>query len=371
MKVCTVVGARPQFVKAATLSRAIASHNAARVGEAIEEQIIHTGQHYDANMSEVFFEELGIPKPAHHLGIGSGSHGKQTGRMLEEIEKILLGETPDLVLVYGDTNSTLAAALAAAKLHLPIAHVEAGLRSFNRRMPEEVNRVMADHLSRFLFCPTAESVSNLSREGIEDGVANVGDVMFDSVRHYRAQVERNPRALRALDLAPKAFYLATVHRAENTDSAENLRGIFAAFGKIQARYPVIVALHPRTRQFLESHRIEVAVGVRLLEPVSYFDMIELEFAARMILTDSGGVQKEAFFARAPCLTLREETEWVETTACNANRLCGASTARILEGVALLEEGRVVPDFEARPYGDGNAAGKIISVLLDSRVSSPW
>ena len=367
MNLLTVVGARPQFVKAATLSRAIARHNAGARGS-IAERIVHTGQHYDANMSDVFFEQLGIPKPAFHLGIGSGEHGRQTGRMLEEIEKILIAEKPDFMLVYGDTNSTLAGALAAAKLHIPIVHVEAGLRSFNRRMPEEVNRVMADHLSSLLLCPTDESVANLAREGITSGVVNVGDVMFDSVLHYGARIERDPRALRDLGLSPKGYCLATVHRAENTDSAQNLRDIFTAFGEIQAHYPVIVALHPRTRQFLATHRIAVPEGVRLLEPVSYFDMIELEFGAHMILTDSGGVQKEAFFAGVPCLTLREETEWVETTACNANRLCGASTARILEGFGLFEDGRFVPDFASRPYGEGDAAGKIIAALLDFQTS---
>ena len=370
MKLCTVVGARPQFVKAATLSRAIARHNAARAGVAIAEQIVHTGQHYDANMSDVFFEELGIPEPAYHLGVGSGLHGWQTGRMLEEIEKILLREKPDLMLVYGDTNSTLAGALAAAKLHVPIAHVEAGLRSFNRRMPEEVNRVMADHLSCLLFCPTDQSVANLAREGIHAGVANIGDIMFDSVLHYRAQIERNPRALRSLGLRPKAYYLATVHRAENTDSAENLHGIFAAFGRIQQRHPVIVALHPRTRQFLQTHQVGVPVGVRLLDPLSYFEMIELELHARIILTDSGGVQKEAFFAATPCLTLREETEWVETTTSKANILCGASAERIVAALRQFEDGLVVPDFAASPYGIGNAAEKIVDALLQFQAARP-
>ena len=370
MRLCTVVGARPQFVKAATLSRAIARHNAARGAAAIEEQIVHTGQHYDANMSDVFFEELGIPEPAYHLGVGSGSHGRQTGRMLEEIETILLREEPDLMLVYGDTNSTLAGALAAAKLHVPIAHVEAGLRSFNRRMPEEVNRVMADHLSQLLFCPTDQSVTNLAREGIHAGVANIGDVMFDSVLHYRAQVERNPRALRSLGLVPKAYYLATVHRAENTDSAENLHGIFAAFGEIQQCHPVIVALHPRTRQFLRTHQVGLPEGVRLLDPLSYFEMIELELHARIILTDSGGVQKEAFFAETPCLTLREETEWVETTTANANILCGSSAARIVAALRQFEDGRVVPDFAASPYGAGNAAEKIVGALLQFQAARP-
>jgi len=363
MKVVTVVGARPQFIKAATLSRAIARHNAARPGQPVDERMIHTGQHYDPNMSDVFFRELEIPDPAWHLGVGSGPHGEQTGRMLAEVEKVLLAERPDMLLVYGDTNSTLAGALAAAKLHVPVAHVEAGLRSFNRRMPEEVNRVMADHLSDLLFCPTDQSVSNLAREGVRGKVLRVGDIMFDSVRHYRERIAREPRATAALGLAPKGFVLATVHRAENTDSAANLAGIFEAFGRIQARYPVVVALHPRTRRLLAEHGIAVAPGVRLVEPLGYFEMVELEVNARMILTDSGGVQKEAFFARTPCLTLREETEWVETTACGANRLCGASAGRILEGFRAFDEGGAAPDFDANPYGAGDAAEGIVAEML--------
>ena len=353
MRVLTVVGARPQFIKAATLSRAIARHNALHPEALVDERIVHTGQHYDANMSDVFFRELEIPAPAWHLGIGSATHGEQTGRMLAEIEKVIAADRPDMMLVYGDTNSTLAGALAAAKLHVPVAHVEAGLRSFNRRMPEEVNRVVADHLSDLLFCPTEQSVENLAREGITRGVLRIGDVMYDSVRHYGERVAREPRALAALGLVPKGFVLATVHRAENTDSADNLRRIFAAFDAIAARCPVVVALHPRTRRFLSEHRIAPAAGVRLLEPLGYFEMIELEVNARMILTDSGGVQKEAFFARTPCLTLREETEWVETVACGANRVCGASTERILEEFRRYESGETAPDFGATPYGNGD------------------
>ena len=365
MKICTVVGARPQFVKAATLSRAIAKRNVASAGAGanIDEKIVHTGQHYDANMSDVFFDELGIPKPAYHLGVGSGNHGQQTGKMLEGIEQILMEDRPDVLLVYGDTNSTLAGALAASKLHIPIAHVEAGLRSFNRRMPEEINRVVADHVSNLLLCPTDEAVSNLAREGVTAGVYNVGDVMYDSVLHYRAQVEKNPGALKTLGLQPKQYCLVTVHRAENTDSADNLRGIFSAFSAIVKKHPVVIALHPRTRKFIDVHRIVVPDGVRLLDPVSYLEMIELEFGARMILTDSGGVQKEAFFAHVPCLTLREETEWVETTACKANVLCGSSAERILEGFRLFDERRLTPDFAAKPYGDGEAAGRIVDALL--------
>jgi UDP-GlcNAc3NAcA epimerase len=364
MRLLTVVGARPQFIKAATLSRAIAAHNAEPGAARVDERIVHTGQHYDPNMSDVFFRELGIPDPAFHLGVGSGEHGAQTGRMLEAIEKVITAERPDMMLVYGDTNSTLSGALAAAKVHVPVAHVEAGLRSFNRRMPEEVNRVVADHLASLLFCPTEESVANLAREGVREGVFRIGDIMFDSVLHYRARIEGEARATRALGLAPRGFVLATVHRAENTDSAENLRAIFGAFGAIQARYPVVVALHPRTRRFLAAHGIEAPAGVRLVDPLGYFEMVELELNARMILTDSGGVQKEAFFARTPCLTLREETEWVETVACGANRLCGASAERILEGFAHYEEGRVVPDFGASPYGTGDAAARIVAKMLE-------
>jgi UDP-GlcNAc3NAcA epimerase len=363
MKLITIVGARPQFVKAATLSRAIARHNASPSREAIEERIVHTGQHYDSNMSDVFFKELGIPQPAHHLGVGSAPHGMQTGRMLEKIEAILLEEEPDIVIVYGDTNSTLAGALAAAKLHVPIAHVEAGLRSFNREMPEEMNRVIADHLSALLLCPSEQSVKNLRRESIYEGVHRVGDIMFDSVLHYRSQLLARPHALPTLVLAPKAYVLATVHRAENTDSPEKLSGIFEAFAAIAVRYPVVVALHPRTRHFLETHSIDVPASVRILEPVPYLDMIELEVQARLILTDSGGVQKEAFFARTPCLTLREETEWAETIACGANLLCGAVSARILEGFRAFDEARIIPNFTVEPYGEGDAARKIIEVLL--------
>jgi UDP-GlcNAc3NAcA epimerase len=360
----TVVGARPQFIKAAAFSRVIAQMRL-ESGPAIDEVIVHTGQHYDPNMSAVFFQELDIPEPGYHLGVGSGLHGEQTGRMLQEIEKVLVKEKPDALLVYGDTNSTLAGALAAAKLHIPVAHVEAGLRSFNRRMPEEVNRVLADHVSQLLFCPTGQSVENLRREGIERGVHQVGDIMYDSMLHYRARVEKSPQALASLGLSSKGFLLATVHRAENTDRAENLGEIFGAFAEMQSRYPVVVALHPRTRKFLEAHGIAVASGVRLLEPLSYLAMIELEAHACAILTDSGGVQKEAFFVGTPCITLREETEWVETVACGANRICGASRERILAAFAALEAGGAPgARFDGAPYGEGDAAERIARCLLE-------
>lgn len=371
MKIVTVVGARPQFIKAAAFSRAIGKINRDR-GRTIDEIIVHTGQHYDPNMSAIFFRDLCIPEPGHHLEIGSGSHGSQSGRMLEGIEKILMLEKPDRVLVYGDTNSTLAGALAAAKLHIPIAHVEAGLRSFNRRMPEEINRVVADHLSQTLFCPTTQAVANLAREGIQGrGVHNVGDVMFDSMRHYLTQIEGAPRALAALGLESKGYLLATVHRAENTDSAANLRQIFSAFAAMQARYPVVVALHPRTRKSLESHGIGVPPGIRMIDPLSYPEMIELELHARLIMTDSGGVQKEAYFVRTPCLTLREETEWVETVSAGGNLLCGASEERILQGFRHFEQRRD-ERLEAgdSPYGDGDAATKIAELLLGEREPAP-
>lgn len=365
MKVITVVGARPQFIKAAAFSRAVRELNLLEQG-VMEEIIVHTGQHYDRNMSDVFFQELGIPEPGYHLQIGSGLHGSQTGLMLAEIERVLLGEKPDVVLLYGDTNSTLAGALAAAKLQISVAHIEAGLRSFNRRMPEEVNRVMADHLSNQLFCPTEEAVANLAREGITKGVFNVGDVMYDSMLHYRRQIEAAPKALKALGLEPSGYVLATVHRAENTDSDTNLRQIFSALAQIQERTPVIVALHPRTRKFLDSHGIRVTDGIRLLEPLPYLEMIELEAGARLILTDSGGVQKEAFFVNRPCLTLREETEWVETVAAGANRLCGASRDRIMEAFEDFETTELHPGSGAvSPYGDGTAASKIARLLLDA------
>jgi UDP-N-acetylglucosamine 2-epimerase len=365
MKLVTVVGARPQFVKAATLSRAIARHNAARPGAAVIEKIVHTGQHYDANMSDVFFEELEIPAPAFHLGIGSGPHGAQTGKMLEAIEAVIGDEKPDAVLVYGDTNSTLAAALAASKLHVPVAHVEAGLRSFNRRMPEEVNRVVADHLSRWLFCPTRVAVENLRKEGVIAGVENVGDVMYDGMLHYRARA--NDSALQQAGVEPGRYALATVHRAENTDDPARLRAVFEALGVAAAAFGrVVLALHPRTRARLIAEAIEVPAGVHVIDPAPYLEMIALLANARAVMTDSGGVQKKAFFLEVPCITLREETEWVETADCDANRLAGADPQRARAAIEALTQGRWKPDFSARPYGNGQAAEAIVASLLKGR-----
>jgi UDP-GlcNAc3NAcA epimerase len=365
MKLVTVVGARPQFVKAATLSRAIARHNAARPAATVIEKIVHTGQHYDANMSDVFFQELEIPAPAFHLGIGSGSHGAQTGRMLEAIEAVIAEERPDAVLVYGDTNSTLAAALAASKLHVAVAHVEAGLRSFNRRMPEEVNRVVADHLSAWLFCPTRVAVENLRKEGVVAGVQNVGDVMYDGMLHYRARADEG--ALGKAGVERGRYVLATVHRAENTDDPARLRGVLEALGIAAAAFGrVVLALHPRTRARLIGEAIDVPPGVHVIDPAPYLEMIALLANARAVMTDSGGVQKEAFFLEVPCITLRDETEWIETTDCDANRLAGADRERARQAIDALGEGRWKPDFSARPYGSGHAAEAIVASLLEAR-----
>jgi len=363
MKLVTVVGARPQFIKAAAVSRAIKKHNSENQAKRVDEIIVHTGQHYDYNMSEVFFEELDIPRPDYNLGVGSGTHGQQTGRMLEAIEKVLEEERPEWVLVYGDTNSTLAGALAAAKMHIPVAHVEAGLRSFNRRMPEEINRVLTDHISTLLFCPTTAAVENLRREGVLNGVHLVGDVMFDCMLYYKSKIKNNSTFIAALGLKPKDFALATVHRAENTDSAEKLKEIFEAFNEISKQIPVLVALHPRTREYLTSYGISTLPGVWLLEPVTYLRMIELEYNARVILTDSGGVQKEAFFVGTPCITLREETEWVETVECGANVLCGASRDRIIDAYNNSEKIKPDVDMVSRLYGNGKVADQIICLLV--------
>ena len=361
MKVVTVVGARPQFVKAATVSRAIARHNAESRTPAIDERLVHTGQHYDANMSQVFFDELEIPGAAFHLGIGSGSHGEQTGRMLAAIEEVLVRERPDCLLVYGDTNSTLAGALAAAKLHVPVAHVEAGLRSFNRRMPEEVNRVVCDHLSSWLFCPTQTAVDNLRSEGITKGVERVGDVMYDGMLHYRGKANR--AVLGAIGVEPKRYVMATVHRAENTDDPRRLRAIVAALDEAGKRVgAVVLALHPRTRKVLAAEGIALPDSIRVIDPAPYLEMIALLADAGAVMTDSGGVQKEAFFLEVPCLTLRDETEWVETVECGANRIVGGAAEGAAPAIAALLGGEWKPDFSGRPYGAGRAAAAIVAAL---------
>lgn len=351
-KILTVVGARPQFVKAAVVSRALADHGG------LQEVIVHTGQHFDDNMSAVFFDELDIPKPAHHLGIGGGSHGANTGRTLEAVERVMLDEEPDIVLVYGDTDSTLAGALAAAKLCIPVAHVEAGLRSFNRRMPEELNRVLTDHVSELLFAPSAAAIDNLAREGIGGSkVQSVGDVMYDAVRAFTPVAERRSDVLTTLGLTARAYALVTLHRKENTDDAKRLRSILD--GLQQSGLPVVLPLHPRTRNRLADFGVHPGPGIRVIDPVGYFDMMLLERSARLIATDSGGVQKEAYFHGVPCVTMRDETEWVELVELGVNRLVGADTDAI---AAALKSPPVVAGATRGAYGDGHSAARIAALL---------
>lgn len=365
MKIVTIVGARPQFVKAAMVSRAIARHNAAvnRPGPSIDEIIVHTGQHYDDNMSRIFFDQMQIPRPKFNLAVGSGRHGETTGKMLADIEGVLCDELPDWVLVYGDTNSTLAGALAAAKLHIPIAHVEAGLRSFNMRMPEEVNRVLTDHVARLLLCPTRAAVENLRREGVVAGVFHMGDVMYDAALVFGDLAERQSTLLAELGLTPRSYFLATVHRAGNTDDPQRLREIWRAFGRIASpEMPLILPLHPRTRGCIENLGPAFAwdgnPSVRVIEPVSFLDMVMLEKHARAILTDSGGVQKEAYFHGVPCVTLRNETEWVETVEAGWNTVSGAVEASILNAVARCRAGKPIAE-----YGTGHAAEAVVANLV--------
>lgn len=360
-KILTVVGARPQFIKAAAISRVVRQDE---FSGHLQEILVHTGQHYDVNMSEVFFEEMDIPRPDYHLGIGGSSHGKMTGQMLEKLEELYLELMPDAVLVYGDTNSTLAGALAASKLNIPVAHVEAGLRSYWMRMPEEQNRVLTDHISTWLFCPTQASIENLEKEGIRDGVHRVGDVMYDVSLFYqkRLKVEKAKGIERPQGWAetlPEQFILMTVHRAENTDDTERLGGIMDGVRRLPL--PVIWPVHPRTAKVIKELGLEVPANVRMVEPVGYFDMLALEMRASLIITDSGGVQKEAYFVKKPCITLRDQTEWVETAADGWNLLAGTDPERIL---SAFEQITTHPPRELHPhYGDGHAARKIVEILI--------
>jgi len=361
IKVFTVIGARPQFIKAAALSRVLRNEYNGQ----IEEILVHTGQHYDENMSNVFFEELDIPHPNYNLEISGGNHGEMTGRMLAAIERVLLKERPGWVLVYGDTNSTLAGALAAVKLHIPVAHVEAGLRSFNMRMPEEVNRILADRISTFLFCPTDTAVKNLKAEGISNGVHNVGDVMYDASLFYRDRAKEKSDILDRLGLEPGKFVLATCHRAENTDDPNRLREICLGLSDIASTLTVVFPMHPRTRKRIDENGLRrILTQTKIIDPVSFLDMVALEQAAKVILTDSGGVQKEAFFYGVPCVTMRDETEWVETTKLGWNKLAGAVRKKIQSSVSsgsITKTGK-----RATPYGDGHAAKRIASILHKSR-----
>jgi len=350
VKIVSIVGARPQFIKCAPVSREIRKEH--------EEILVHTGQHYDHGMSAVFFEELAIPEPDYNLGIGSGTHGRQTGAMLGTIEDVLGKEEPDFVLVYGDTNSTLAGALAAAKLHVPVAHIEAGLRSFDRWMPEEVNRVLTDHASDILFCPTETAVANLAAEGIREGVYLVGDVMVDAMNYNRAIAEERSRILEDVGVRPGEYLVATVHRPSNTDDRGNMTGILGALG--EAGMPVVFPVHPRTRNYLGRYGLlaKMPENVQVTEPLGYLDMLHLMAHAAKILTDSGGVQKEAYMLGVPCITLRENTEWVETVEAGWNVLVGAGREEI---VSMIHE--FAPAGDQPPlFGDGRAAAGIAKII---------
>lgn len=352
MKVVTIVGARPQFIKAAPVSKALreAGHT---------EFLLHTGQHYDHGMSQVFFDELDLPAPDINLDVRSGGHGAQTGRMLEGIESVLLAEKPDWVVVYGDTNSTLAGALAAVKIHTPLAHVEAGLRSYNRRMPEEHNRVLADHCADLLFCPTRTAVENLAKEGLTTGVHQVGDPMYDAVLMFSQKAKERPSIIKKLGLKQGCYLLVTIHRAYNTDDPAALRAILSALQA--ANETVVFPVHPRTRQKLKEYDLESSLqeNLLLIDPVDYLDMLILEQNARMILTDSGGIQKEAFFFAVPCMTLRPETEWVETVQSGWNLLAGIDEKKILGGLK-----HTFPPADRQPelFGNGHSAAAIARLL---------
>lgn len=386
VKVVTIVGARPQFIKASAVSRAIEEYNRKRPEDVISEVILHTGQHYDENMSKIFFDELKMREPDYNLGIGSATHGAQTGRMLEAIEDVLIKEAPDWVMVYGDTNSTLAGSLAAKKLGIKVAHVEAGLRSFNMTMPEEINRIITDRISDLLFCPTMTAVKNLENEGfrnigrsgvlVENAdslgprplVINVGDVMLDASIYFKALARKESDILKKLGLKKKSYALVTVHRAENTDDRMRLGGIIKGLVAIAGKLPVVFPVHPRTKDALKREGFESILkdckNVHLSPPLSYLDMVSLEEAAQVIVTDSGGVQKEAFFYGVPCITVRDETEWVETVAAGWNTLAGVDANKIVEAFKKIEY--IKKRTKEKFYGNGRAAKTIVECIKGIR-----
>lgn len=377
MKILTILGARPQFIKAAAVSRAVRTYNKqtaqSSYGTRIEEVIVHTGQHFDANMSDVFFKELDIPQPQHNLEIAKLSHGAMTGRMLEGIEGLILREDPDWVLVYGDTNSTLAGALAAVKLHTKVAHVEAGLRSHNARMPEEINRALTDRISNLLLCPTETAMKNLDQEGFPfaatknkvQRIENVGDVMYDAVLFYR-ELARQRITLEKWGLDRQRYALCTLHRQENTDDPKRLNNILDALKQIAKQIPVLMPLHPRTRQRIKSVGQQDKLDrITVLEPLPYLEMQRLQMDAYCILTDSGGLQKEAYFHRVPCITLRDETEWTETTEAKSNVLAGADEQQIVNAYGNVRD---AGEYKHSAYGEGDAAEKIISSLASEGAS---
>ena len=367
MKIVTIVGARPQFIKSSSVSRAIREANNSK-GTNISEIIIHTGQHYDENMSRVFFEELEIPTPDYNLGVGNCSHGAMTGRMLEKIEKILLNIMPDFVLVYGDTNSTLAGALAAKKLNLKLAHVESGLRSFNLMMPEEQNRILTDRISDLLFCPSETAMINLNTEGVQDSpygqeIFLVGDVMYDAALYYIGIANDRSDILSKLNVAANHYILASIHRPENTDTNERLQEIISALRELAFETEVILPIHPRTKGILAKLNLSTG-GIRLIDPIGYLDMLMLEKHCRLIITDSGGMQKEAYFFCKPCITIRDETEWVELVDAGVNYVVGSTKKRIIDIanqlVTLITQ---TPSFNNVFYGDGRASNLIVETML--------
>jgi UDP-GlcNAc3NAcA epimerase len=363
LKIVTIVGARPQFIKAAAITRL----SRETFKDQIIEIMVHTGQHFDKNMSDIFFEELEIPEPKYNLEISGGQHGAMTGRMLEAIEEVLLVEKPDWVLIYGDTNSTLAGAIAASKLHIPVAHVEAGLRSFNMRMPEELNRIIADRVSNLLLCPTITSVENLKKESLFAGVHLVGDVMYDVSLFYRKRAMERSSILRKLGLHDGNYVLTTCHRAENTDDAKRLKGIVDALARISEDMPVVFPIHPRTQKQLVKYNLQDHLHkVTLVDPLPYMDMVRLEQTAKAILTDSGGVQKEAFFYGVPCVTMRDETEWIETVDTGWNTLTGADTEAISQ--AFLASNTPPQRTGITPYGEGNASELCLKAILQAHTT---
>ncbi|MDY4252143.1 non-hydrolyzing UDP-N-acetylglucosamine 2-epimerase [Clostridium sp.] len=348
MKILTVIGARPQFIKAAAVSNKLRKNH--------EEVLVHTGQHYDNNMSDIFFDELGIPKPNYNLNIGSGNHGYQTGKMLMELESLYLKEKPDLVLVYGDTNSTLAGALAASKLLIPVAHIEAGLRSFNMKMPEEQNRVLTDHISKYLFAPTDTAIKNLKNENITENVFNTGDVMFDAIKLFKEKALETSTVLIDNNISPNEYILSTIHRAENTNDINRLKNIINALNECEKN--IVLPLHPRTHKFIKDYGLTINNNIKIIAPVGYLDMINLENNSQKIVTDSGGVQKEAYFLQKPCITMRDETEWIETVENGWNTIVGSNKEKILDAIINFN-----PKGEQKMvFGHGNAAD-IISEKL--------
>ncbi len=348
MKIITVIGARPQFIKAAAVSN--------KLREKHEEILVHTGQHYDENMSKIFFDELNIPYPNYNLSVGSGGHGKQTGEMMTKLEEICVKENPDMILVYGDTNCTLAGALVASKMLIPVVHVEAGLRSFNKAMPEEQNRILTDHISSKLFAPTETAIRNLKNEGIVENVYNVGDVMFDAVLHFGEIAKKNSTIIERLNLRDKEFILTTIHRAENTNNISRLKNIIEALNASEKT--IVLPLHPRTKKYMSDYNLEFGDNIIVIDPIGYLDMLALESNCVKIVTDSGGVQKEAFFMKKPCITMRDETEWVETVENDWNRIVGTDKEKILDAIVNFIPSQPQMDI----FGDGKSSEKICSII---------